>query len=94
MASRHSVYRFDWTRNDRVHWLVRADEFRRPLKIQKLDPGTDLLTVFLEEALAVHREGWTIAELTMTRAWFLAHNSIRQLLRVDITEIDPGVKHW
>ena len=81
---------FDWSKNDRTHWLVKPDEWRNPLKIVELPAGSDLLAVFLEEALTVHREGWAVHELTVKFGWFIGHRDFpRRILRVDIFDHDP-----
>jgi hypothetical protein len=81
---------FDWSRNDRAHWLVKSDEWRNPLKIIDLPAGSDLLVAFLEEAIAVHREGWTIDNLTTKFGWFIGHRDVpRRILRVAIFDNDP-----
>ena len=72
MSGRRSVYRFDWNDNATDRWLVRFDTWSRPLKVTKLPAGSDLLAAFLEEALAAHREGWVIGELTTAYGWFVA----------------------
>lgn len=89
---RRSVKEFDWSTRDQPRWIVWADEWHRPLKVRKVEPGADLIVAFLEEALAVHQSGWRLGELTLRFGWFLGHKGIKTLLRVDITDQDPSSK--
>lgn len=91
MGGRRRYQEYDWSKNQQHTWLVRSGLGGAPFKITELSPGSDLLAVFLEEALAVHREGWKLAELTTRFGWFIAHKhgQLRDYMMVQVTDRDP-----
>ena len=82
-----SYQRFDWTKNDKPHWLVTSNEWRDVIRLKKLEPGSDLFAAYLEEVLAVHREGWRFHEFTMRFAGCIGHKENGQgIIRIDLLD--------
>ena len=90
--SPRSYQRYDWTKNDKPHWLVTSDEWQGVIRLKTLEPGADLFAAYLEEILAVHREGWRFAEFTMAFAGSIGHkDNPRRIIRVELLDRDPRV---
>jgi hypothetical protein len=71
-------------------WIVAEDPWQRILDVKPLEPGTDLIRVFLTELLKYHDAGWRLNEFSAYGAYFFATKEGEVKRRIYIATTDPA----
>lgn len=69
-------------------WLVSRTMYRSLIEVRRLEPGTDLIRVFLAAMLELLDAGWQIGEFSSTAAHVRYSRGVEQRM-LAIEHVDP-----
>jgi hypothetical protein len=86
---------FDWAAQTHIHphWVVVADMTGKRLEHRKLETGTDLIRVLIDNLARWSNDGWNVETFSSNSNGFFCHRDSERR-SVSIMPTDPTTSDW